>query len=69
MSAIMDKFGNDVGVTPVDEEHYQVSVDVAISPQFYGWVFGLGNYITITRPEKVRKEMARKLEQIRKRYD
>lgn len=69
MSAIMDKFGNDVGVAPVDEEHYQVSVDVAISPQFYGWVFGLGNYITITRPEKVRKEMARKLEQIRKRYD
>jgi len=46
-----------------------VSVPVAISQQFYGWVFGLGNYVTIVAPEHIKKDMAKKLENIRKRYE
>ncbi len=26
----------------VNEEHFQVSVDVVISERFFGWLFGLG---------------------------
>ena len=46
MNAVIDKFGKDVFIVPVDKEHFQISVPVAVSQQFYGWVFGLGNYVT-----------------------
>ena len=69
MNAVMDKFGSSVFVSPVDKDHFQISVPVAISQQFYGWIFGLGNYVTITAPEHIKKELAKKLEEIRARYD
>ena len=69
LNAVIDKFGSDVFITPIDKDHFQISVPVAISQQFYGWVFGLGNYVTITGPEHIKKEMAKKLEDIRKRYN
>lgn len=68
MNAVLDKFGSDVFVSPVDKEHFQVSVPIAISQQFYGWLFGLGNYVTITAPEHIKNEFAAKLEEIRERY-
>ena len=69
INAVIDKFGKDVLIIPDDKEHFKISVPVAISQQFYGWVFGLGNYVTITGPEHIKKEMAKKLEEIlNKRY-
>ena len=69
LNAVLDRFGRDVFITPLDKDHFQISVPVAISQQFYGWVFGLGNYVTITTPEHIKKEMAKKLEDVRKRYE
>lgn len=69
LNAVIDRFGRDVFITPLDKDHFQISVPVAISQQFYGWVFGLGNYVTITAPEHIREEMAKKLEDVRKRYE
>ena len=42
MGAVMDRFGRDVVVMKEDERHFRVTVPVAVSNQFYGWVFGLG---------------------------
>ena len=36
---IIDRFGKDVMMIPVDEDHFNVSVDVHVSRQFLGWVF------------------------------
>lgn len=69
INAVIDKFGKNVLIIPDDKEHFKISVPVAISQQFYGWVFGLGNYVTIVAPEHIKKDMAKKLENIRKRYD
>ena len=69
MNAVLDRFGSDVFVIPVDKEHFKINVPVAISQQFYGWLFGLGNYVTITHPEHIKREFAEKLEEIRKRYE
>ena len=69
VNAVMDRFGKDVLIIPDDKEHFQISVPVAISQQFFGWVFGLGNYVTIVAPEHIKKKMAKKLEEIRKRYE
>ena len=57
-----------VWLNKVDDWHFKISVPVAVSPQFFAWVFGLGNYVTITGPEHVKQEMKEMLEEIHKRY-
>jgi predicted DNA-binding transcriptional regulator YafY len=53
----------------VDDWHFQVTVTVAVSPQFFAWVFGLGNYVTITAPDNVVKQMKDMLDKVSKRYE
>ena len=47
----IDRFGKDAPFTPVDTEHFRVTLPVAISPQFYGWIFGLGDSVRIIAPD------------------
>lgn len=68
MDVVIDKFGKEVWLEKVDEWHFKISVPVAVSPQFFAWVFGLGNYVTITGPEHVKQQMKDMLEDVRKRY-
>lgn len=68
MDVVIDKFGKDVWLNKVDEWHFKISVPVAVSPQFFAWVFGLGNYVTITAPEHVKQQMKDMLEEVHKRY-
>ena len=66
---VIDKFGKEVWLSKVDDWHFQVTVTVAVSPQFFAWVFGLGNYVTITGPESVVEGMKDMLGKISKRYE
>ena len=50
-------------------DHYTVTVPVAVGPNFYGWVFGLKNYVTILSPENARQRMKDMLEAVSKRYE
>ena len=68
VDAVIDKFGKDVWLTKVDDWHFKVTVPVTVSPQFFAWVFGLGNYVTITGPENVVKQMKEMLDKVSKRY-
>ena len=36
--------------------------------QFVAWVFGLGNYVTITAPDNVVKQMKEMLDKVSTRY-
>ena len=69
MGVVMDRFGRDVVTDIVDKEHFQITVPVAVSDQFYGWVFGLGNYVTIVGPESVKEGMKKALAKVTKRYE
>lgn len=68
LDTVIDKFGRDIWISKVDEWHFKVTVPVSVSPQFFAWVFGLGNYVTITEPENVVNEMKEMLGKISKRY-
>lgn len=62
MRSVVDRFGGSVQTEIVDEEHFQVCVDVAPSPPFFAWVFTFEGRIRITEPFKMAqklKEMAR----------
>ncbi len=69
LDAIIDKFGKNIWLTKEDESHYKVMVNVSVSPQFFAWVFGLGNYITITGPDTVVTQMKEMLAKVSKRYE
>lgn len=58
---VIDRFGRDTLIVASDESHFTVSVDVAVSPQFFAWVFAFGTAAEILSPESVRegfKQMA-----------
>lgn len=50
---IYDRFGRDIFVVQRDDNTFSVTVNVAISPQFYSWVFGLNDLLTIESPKDV----------------
>lgn len=53
----LDRFGKDISFRKVDEEHSEVAVDVAISAQFFGWIFSLGREVKVTGPDSVREQI------------
>ncbi len=65
---IIDRFGKDVILIPSDKGHFTVWVEVLVSPQFFGWVFSLGEGIKIISPSEVAEEMRQKLEDMTRKY-
>lgn len=53
---IFDRFGRDVFIVPEENGYFSVTVKVAVSPQFYSWVFGLTELLTICGPEDIVRE-------------
>ena len=53
----IDRFGKEISFRKVDEEHSTVTVDVAISPQFFGWIFSLGREVKVIGPDEVVEQM------------
>ena len=53
----IDRFGKDITFHKLDDRHSELNVDVFISPQFYGWVFGLGKHVQLMGPEECVTEM------------
>ena len=56
VGVILDRFGQNVPIVPVDEDHFYAKPLVAVSQQFFGWVTGIGEMIQITGPENVKQE-------------
>ena len=54
---VFDRFGMDVHIMQTDKEHFQITEPIAVSPQFFGWVFGLGKEVKIIEPKYVAQEM------------
>jgi len=69
MGAVMDRFGHDVLIMKEDDRHFRITVPVAISFQFFGWVFGLGKMVRIVGPESVKEAMKKALADITARYE
>lgn len=63
-NVIVDRFGRGIHMQKVDDEHFQVRVDVAVSGNFLGWIIGIGG-VKIVGPESVVGEM----EKIKERLD
>ena len=58
-----------LGKMKADDRHFRITVPIAVSPQFYGWVFGLKNMVTIESPQLVIDGMKEMLAAVEKRYE
>ena len=66
---ILDRFGTDVWMHPVDEEHFRVRTLVSVSKQFFGWVSGIGTDMQIVGPEHTKKEYVEFLQELLGQYE
>ena len=48
---VLDRFGHNIIMIPQGEEHFSVTLPIVLSPQFFGWLFGLGEHVAITGPQ------------------
>lgn len=53
----IDRFGTDIYMRPLDDDHFVAHLDVVPSRQFLGWIFALGDSVTLTAPESVVNQM------------
>ena len=65
---MIDTFGTDMALRPDDEQHFIARAEVEISPQFFGWLAGLGARVEIISPDEIREEYTSYLTNIISRY-
>ena len=65
----IDRFGRDISIYPADKKGWsEITVDVAMSDQFLGWIFALGPKVKILGPTEVVKKFKDELKNMSKLY-
>ena len=57
---MLDRFGMDCMLIPDGDSHFTLSAEVAVSDQFFGWLFALKE-VELLSPEEVRTQYAQRL--------
>lgn len=68
VGVIIDRFGTDISLRPSQEHKMIARVNISVSPQFFGWICGLGKKVQIVGPESVKEEYKNYLQDILKAY-
>ena len=68
VGVLIDRFGKDIIIVPVDENHFQTVVTVAVSSHFLGWIVSLGGSVRIVGPGKVVEQMKGMIKQLTEQY-
>ena len=66
---VIDRFGKDIMMIPKEDHSFRATVLVAVSPQFFGWITGIGTGVRIDGLPEVREEYRRYLAQISALYE
>lgn len=64
----IDRFGKDISIREAGEGRSMIAVDLAVSSQFFGWIFALGPDVKVTGPEDVVQKMQQEAEEFLKNY-
>ena len=68
VGVVLDRFGREVILVPDGESHFTVTIPAVVSPQFLGWVFGLGDGVEIKGPDWVREMLEKQLDNVSALY-
>ena len=64
MKYVIDRFGEEVKTTRLSDERFVATVDVALSPTFYAWVFQFRGGIKIVSPKNAVGEIKEMAEEV-----
>lgn len=65
---IIDRFGKEIDVRKREDGLVSARIRVALSGQFFGWLTGLGNKVSILSPENVKQNYSDYLQEILTNY-
>jgi hypothetical protein len=65
---MLDRFGRDIILVPQGEDHFTVTLPVVLSPQFFGWLFGLEDNVVLTAPQWAADAYREKLATVAAQY-
>ncbi len=65
---VLDRFGQEAMLVPGEDETFTVTVAVVVSPQFWGWLFGLGDDVELIAPQKAVEEYRNRLNEVASVY-
>ena len=61
VNVMLDRFGQEAMLIPDGPGHFTLTVEAVVSPQFYGWLFGLGEQVELTAPDWAVEEYRERL--------
>ena len=68
IGVVIDRFGESVHIRREKDGWFVIRVLVAVSPQFFAWIFSFGEKARILSPESVKKQMQEQLMAAEKQY-
>ena len=68
-NVLVDRFGSDISMHATESQQVIAHVNVEVSPQFYGWLVGLGSGVQLKGPKEVRQGYQDYLREILSKYD
>ncbi len=61
MKDVIDRFGEGVKTSPLDDTSFLAEVEVSVSQTFFAWVFAYAGKIKIVEPQKVKSDFQNQL--------
>lgn len=58
IGVIVDRFGKEVFVSRESDSTFNVTLKVALSPQFFGWLFALGTKVKLVAPDEAKEKFS-----------
>lgn len=68
IGVVFDKFGEDTLMSRRSNRRCVATVDVQVSPVFWGWIFQFGNLMSITAPGAMIEEYKNKVKTLNRKY-
>lgn len=68
IGVVLDRFGKDIIVAPAEEGYFSIRVKVAVSDQFFAWLFGFKDEVKILEPENVVTKMKEHVSRVYDNY-
>lgn len=66
---LIDRFGKDIPIIPIDENHFKTTVSVFVSNQFLGWIISLGSGIRLIAPKSIIHQMQEEIKRLNNQYN
>ena len=68
LEAVIDRFGLDVKINPIDDKHFRVVHEVVVSTEFFGWLFSMGTGARLLSPLQVAQKFKKWLKDVHEIY-